>query len=1025
MWFVPKRVGVLAILGIGLIGWGAFFKTLGVGARQARRDLSSSYLTTRWTTENGLPQNSVSAIVQTPDGYLWLGTFGGLARFDGMKFTIFNSGNTPALRSNRITVLHVGRDGVLWIGAETGEITRFHDGAFNFFARIPADATGNKTIRTIYQDRAGSLWVGAEKQGLTRFVGGNPARAEFYDERHGLPPDTVNSVCEDRDGSLWVCATGGLASFQETPEGRGQFTIYLRRDVNDKTNLSDHLIRIRLHPEGGFWLLTQNTLGRFFKGNFTPYLNYSHNRDSVAGLSDQANGDLLFSYSQDRIFRIGQAGESAVTESKLDETKSFTVFSLLEDLEGNLWMGTIGDGLIRLRPRRVRMLNSASGLPDTGGGPVLEDFRGDLWIGTMDGICRLSGGNLTTLLSQAARKQKEGSKIGALYQDRAGNLWIGRDNGLTRHRNGRFTEYPLWGTGFVSAILEDRQGQMWLGTWDGLAQFHDGQVKMYRQSDGLVNNDVKFMLEDRAGALWLGTPLGLSRFQNGAFTNFTTDQGLSNNYVRAIHEDQDGTLWLGTYGGGLNRMRDGRITHITTKHGLLDDFISRILVDDDDHFWLLGNRGVFQVSRRALNEIADGQRQAVTGIVYDATDGMNPSEAQGGFQPAGWRGSDGRFWFPTIRGVAVVDPNLTSRLAPPAIIERVLLDGAELNLRQPIEIPPGKGNLEIHYTGLSLGKPEHVQFSFKLSGLDDESWGNVGGRRTAYFPQLQPGQYTFSVKAFSPDGVWSEREANLHFIVRPPFWRTAWFLALLVMGLAGLMLTGYRWRVALYRARIAQQEAFARQLIETQDHERARIAAELHDGLSQSLVIIKNRALSSLKAPDDHERALEQLREIAEASTHTIDEVREIIYDLHPVQLDRLGLTEAIGEMLGEIAETHGLEISSEFDDINRLLSKDSANNLYRIVQESLNNIIKHAKAEKVAVLLKVHTGSLALTVKDDGQGFVPAETQNHARRGGFGLTGIVERARLLGGESLIESAPGRGTTVSVTLPLKERHGAG
>jgi len=1009
------RVRGLAILGTVLIGWIALFNATDVSAYQAKREVASAFLAIRWTTENGLPQNSVTSIAQTPDGYLWLGTFGGLARFDGIKFTIFNSGNTPALRSNRFTALHASRDGSLWIAGEFGEIMRFRNGEFSYFARIATDAAGNSSIRNIYEDRTGAIWVSAQGRGVTRFVAGNPARAESYDERHGLPLLTVMGVCEDNDGNLWVCALDGLALFREGQEGRaGKFTIHLKRGEGDS------LMRIRPHPDGGLWVLTRNTLNRFHGGVLTPYLNYPYNGKLVAALSETATRDLLFSCSTNQIFQIGRQG--AVTESKLemeskpDGSQLVSAYVLFEDREGNIWMGTIGNGLMRLRRRRVTMLNPAPQRPDASGGPILEDNRGRLWFGTEDGLFSLYAGVPTAHFLRDSLKNQGGWRVGAIYQDRAGDVWFGKADGLARCHDGHFTNYPL--PLFVESILEDRQGQLWFGGWRGLGRLHNGQVTMYGQRDGLPHDDVKFLLEDRAGALWLGTPGGLSRFQDGVFTNYTTSQGLSNNFVRAIHEDQDGALWLGTYGGGLNRMRNGRITHITTKQGLFDDFISRILPGDDDTFWLLGNRGIFQVSRRALNEVADGQRQSVTCVVYDAADGMNPSEGQGGFQPAGWRARDGRLYFPTIRGVAVVDPSLASKLAPPVIIERVLLDGQELNFRQPIEIPPGKGNLEIHYTGLSLGKPERVQFSFKLSG-QNENWVDVGQRRTAYFPQLQPGRYRFSVKALSPDGVWSEREASLAFAVLPPFWRTAWFLSLVAMGVAGLALTGYRWRVAIYRSRIAQQEAFARRLIETQERERGRIAAELHDGLGQSLVIIKRRALLCLDAGEDPGRMTEQVEEIVEASTHAIDEVREVIFDLRPQQLDRLGLTGAVSDLLDRVANVNGWQLTKQLDEVDGLFPKEAENSLFRIVQESLNNASKHAAATHVAVSITRQPDWVELAVQDNGRGFAAEATNKGAERSGFGLRGITERARFLGGLAMVESAPEKGTTVRLKLPVK------
>jgi len=1040
------RINGMAILETILIGWIAFFSATGVSARPAKHEAASPFLITHWTTENGLPQNSVTTIVQTPDGYLWLGTFGGLARFDGVKFTIFNTGNTPALPSNRITALHVGRDGTLWIGAETGEVTRFRDGSFSLFAHLPAGASGSQVILTIYEDRAGALWVGAPALGVTRFVAGDAARTELYDERSGLPSVVVTSVAEDDGGQLWVCTRGGLARFEPAQEGgTGKFNVQLKRTVPDAP------LRISAHPDGGLWMLTQTALHRFYQGRLTLYLNYPYNAVAVAALSQTAGGDLFFGYPGADIFQVGrQVGRvpGAVTKHKLEaakpeQAKIFTVHALCADREGNVWVGTIGDGLLRLSRRRVTMLQPISIHPEAAGGPILEDRRGDLWFGTKAGLSRLSAGTLSTLFTRDALREQGDWSVDALYQDAAGDVWIGKVNGVARYRDGRFTQYVLPGVEVVQAICEDRRGQLWLGTWRGLARFHNESVTIYRQSDGLVNDDVKFIVEDRAGALWIGTPEGLCRFQDGRFTNYTTSTnaggGLSNNYVRAVHEDRDGTLWIGTYGGGLNRLRNGRIAHITTRHGLFDDFISRILEGDDDTFWLLGNRGVFQVSRQALNEVADGARPSLTCVVYDKADGMDPSEGQGGVQPAGWRARDGRLYFPTIRGMAIVDPSLASKLPPPVVIERVLLDGAELDAHRLIEIPPGKGNLEIHYTGLSLSKPEQVQFSFQLSGLS-EHWKDVGQRRTAYFPQLEPGSYRFSVRALSPDGVWSEQAASLAFVVRPPWWRTTWFRAFAAMALTGLVLVGYRWRMAIYQARAERQEAFSRQLIASQEQERKRIAAELHDGLGQNLLTIKNWARMGSKTLPADNAAQPFLAEIADTTALTIDDVRQMAQNLRPSQLERLGLTSTLDYMVRGVARASGIAFTADLDDIDGMLPPEGEINLFRVVQECANNIVKHSGATEAHLNLKRTATGLTLHCEDNGRGFSIAdlgvriadseirnsEVQSNPQSAlpnpqskGFGLRWMQERVNLLGGKMTLRSAPGAGTTIVISIEQK------
>jgi signal transduction histidine kinase/ligand-binding sensor domain-containing protein len=977
-----------------------------VFADQVLSASDSPFLQTHWTTENGLPQNTILAIVQAPDGYLWLATFGGLARFDGLKFTIFNTGNTPALKSNRLTALHLGRDGALWIGAETGEISRFHHGEFRFFAQLTHGAAGERAVHGIYEDRSGTIWVGAGVTGVMRFAGGDPAQSEYYDARQGMPTGQMTSICEDRDGNLWVGALDGLAVFRE-----GKFTTALKFGPAP----SKFLIRIYPHSDGGLWLLTPTSLSRFYTGRLNSLLSFPFNSTLSAGLIEGKAKDLLLCYSMDRIFRLNGG---VATVNKLSQTSGFAVYSMLEDHEGNLWLGSIGNGLIRVQRRRVTMFTSANGLPGGGGGPVLEDQNGGIWIGAPDGLCHLSGGKVTNYFVRGAAKDGKNWMISALHLNQAGDLWIGKDKGIARYRDGRFTEFLHQEVRMVSAIYEDRQGCLWVGTLDGLAQFRDGKVTKYSQRHGLVHDDVKFIMEDRAGALWLGTPGGLSRFQNGVFTNYTTGEGLSNNYVRAIYEDRDGALWLGTYGGGLNRWQNGQIRHLTTKNGLFDDFVSRILVDEKDDFWMLGNRGIFHLRRQVLDDFIAGKSKSVTSTIYNVADGMDPSEGNGGFQPAGWRLRNGRLWFPTIRGMAIVDPAQISSIPSPVAIERVLLDGEELSFRQGVEVPPGKANLEVHYTGLNLGKPEMVQFSFKLHGLHD--WLDVGRRRAAYFTNLAPGRYTFSVKALSPDGIWSEQEASLNIIVRPPFWRTTWFFSLVLMLVVGLALLGYRWRVSQYRQRSAQQEAFARELIVSQERDRQRIAAEIHDGLGQSLIIIKRRAMIGLDGGNDPERLQEHLREIAEASDHAIDEVREAIFDLRPLQLDRLGLTGAISDLLSRMADTHGWRLTRHLDELDGVFTKEAENSLFRVVQEAINNISKHAEATEVALSLNRWAEAVELVILDNGRGFITGSAASEPARGGFGLRGIVERTRLLGGQAVIESKPGKGTEIRLRLPLSK-----
>jgi len=408
-------------------------------------------------------------------------------------------------------------------------------------------------------------------------------------------------------------------------------------------------------------------------------------------------------------------------------------------------------------------------------------------------------------------------------------------------------------------------------------------------------------------------------------------------------------------------------------------------------------------------------------MAFGKQDGMLNSECNGGRQPAGFVAEDGKLWFPTMGGVAVIDPEAArvNSLSPPVMIESVKLERGLIDFSRGVTVAPGQRDLEIAYTGLSFVKPEQVKFKYRLEGLDTE-WIDVGTRRVAYFPNLPPGGYTFRVIAANSDGVWNDDGAALRIVVEAPFYRTGWFNALAALSLAAAGLLAYRARIAKLQRRQEEQAAFSQRLIESQEIERKRIAAELHDGLGQNLLVIKNRALLGLLAPEDQNRAVEQLGEISTAVSQTLDEVRQIAANLHPYQLDRLGLTKAIEAMIRKVAAAAPIKFSAEVDNIDGLFAPRAEINLYRIVQESLNNVVKHSAAAEAAVAIRRDGGHVAITVRDNGRGFVVESARNIGPlKQGFGLAGMAERARMLGGDYAIHSAPGEGTTVMLIIDLK------
>jgi signal transduction histidine kinase/ligand-binding sensor domain-containing protein len=917
------------------------------------------------------------------------------------------------------------RSGVLWIATQHGGLSKYVAGRVTTYRTSEGLPTDN--IERIHADRQANIWLGTAV-GLIRYDG---ARFTTFTVADGLPANHIRAIAADDAGRLWVGTDRGLACYAE-----GRFTTLTTRD-----GLPDDQVRDLLAArDGSLWVATLDGLARRRAGKMRVYTTDDGlPSNTVLRLHEGHGGQIWIGTPAGIASLTLKPAEQVVALDAHDGLSDNETRALLEDREGNLWVGTLTGGLNRLKKRQLTAYGREEGLPGDTVVPIAEDSEGSIWIGmTCGGLVRYRDGRFTTF---AASDGLPNDCVWSLYPDPDGTLWIGTwGGGLTRRdRDGRFATYTAANSALpndeVLAIFRDRRGSLWIGTTAGLVRFRDGEFTVFRQKDGLVHDDVRFITEDREGAIWIGTTSGASRYMGGTFTNYTTANGLSANFVRAIHQTDDGTMWFGTYGGGLDRLAHGRFTHITVRQGMFENVVSRILEDRHGNFWMTGNKGIARVRRAELDDLAHGRIASITSVAFGVGDGMTTSECNGGGQPAGWQGRDGRLWIPTARGVVMLDPQriALSEVVPPVVIEQVLVDRVNRDMRAPIGVPAGPGALEIHYTGLSFTAPEYLRFRFRLTGFEGD-WTDAGTRRTAYYSHLPAGDYTFQVMAANREGVWDESAvAALKFSVLPPFYQTWWFTPLLAAVAGGLLFVAHERRVRrLKRARI-EQEAFSQQLIESQEADRKRIAAELHDSLSQTLVVIKNRALLSLQAPDDHEKALEQIDEIAAAATHAIDEVREISYNLRPYHLDRLGLTNAIDVMIDKVSSGQGPRFTRALDPLDGAFPKPAEINVYRIVQEGVTNIVKHSGASEASVTIERGPREVVITLRDNGCGFVrdgrrgspaPGSIEGHgAAPSGFGLIGMAERARLLGGELVIDSTPGAGSTVRLTIGVSHSDG--
>ena len=948
---------------------------------------TAQYHLDHWTTDDGLPQNSIRSITQTRDGYLWMTTFDGLVRFNGVQFKVFDKSNTRGLSTNRFTAVYEDTQGTLWAGTGDGGLTRYRDGRFTSYT--PADGAPAGEVLAFAPDLKGELLIriGAGQFYLRegKFISAPP---EYGTKTHYLAPSRTEwtigphetkqlkdggtidypltlsipegvSPYEDSKGNLWIGDKSGVYSLRD-----GQITRFSKKDGVPAS--------VVLRPyceddEGGVWFAA-DPLARFKDGKFTSY-----GKDSALG--------------------------------------GLSISSLFKDREGTIWIGT-SRGLFRLAKQFITGYSTANGLLDREVYPILQSRNGDIWVGSILGLSRFRDGVFHNTPLPASY-----NVVQALGEDNTGGLWVGIVGGLLlRHENGRLINLSgLVQKAIVSTILTDRGGDVWVGSERGLFRFREGRViAHYTTKEGLPSDDVTVIHEDHQGALWIATSGNLSRFEEGRFVTYAMSDGLATNHIRSIYEDQEGTFWIGTYDDGLRRFRDGRFFSYRMEHGLFNNGVFQILEDRHGSFWISCNKGIYRVSRRELNDFADGKISRINSVAYGKRDGMLNSECNGGRLPAGIIARDGKFWFPTQAGVAVIDPEAVyvNPDAPPVLIESVTLERNPIDFQHGITVQPGQRGLEISYTGLSYIKSDQIRFKYKLEGMDTD-WIDAGTRRVAYFPYPPPGNYTFRVIAANSDGVWNNTGASINLVVRAPFWRRWWFLLLCigsVMAIGTFIVMG---RVARLKRRQAEREAFSQRLIESQEAERKRLAGELHDSLGQNLLMVKSFAQIGLNSLAEGKSAREHLTGISEMTSLALDEVHEIARNLRPHQLERLGLTRTIEQMVRHASDSTDIDFITQIDDIDALLSKASEINLYRVVQECVNNVLKHSAAANCWLTIKRTATGAQILCKDNGKGFDPEATSHE---NGIGLIDIAERVRMLGGRYTRESAPGKGVTIRITI---------
>lgn len=950
----------------------------------------TQYVHTKWGTDDGLPQSSVTKILETKDGYLWVGTQAGIARFDGARFTVFDHTNTPSLYDDFISDLAEDRQGTLWIATTHGGATYFKNGLFSHLRSV-----GSRAALTLAADPDGSMWIGGYG-GLTHIDNGKVIR--IYTSADGLSGDPIKRLLVGKDGSLWIASAGGLDRMVDD-----KILSYSTKDGLPSNDVAD----LYFDANDTLWVRTQNAgLSRWVHDRFIPWKRQGIPGGDIRNVLEDRHGNFWFASAAEGLFRVD--GRRTSRFRAIDGLSSDDVACLYEDRRGNLWVGTHGGGLDRFRDGSFTTYSKEEGLATDFSWSLIEDHLGAIWITTAAGLNRVSGNRIHVFT--AADGLAGGTT--SLWEDHARTLWVATSaDGLFQRVGERFAQTLTTRDGtpayMISGVLEDSQRKLWISTrGGGLARYSNGKVRVYSTADGLSTNSLFAMAEGREGTLWIGTNGGLNSIQGGRIKSYATNKAIADAWVISLYFDSADTLWIGTVGRGLYRFKDGLFRQYSAQQGLPDVTVNSILEDAATNLWIGSNKGIFRISRQDLDAVAAGTKQAVEPLIFGKADGMKGSDTIAGSQPSGWRARDGRLWFPTSRGVVVVDPARLSLndLPPVARIEEMVADQSPVDLTAPLQLAPGTQRLEIRYTAPNLSAPERMQFRYRLDGFD-EQWVKGGAQRLAQYTNLPPGHYTFHVGASAETGRWSLQEATLSFELRPRFHQSWWFRVLYGLAAISLLWGAYRLRVNWLHARAAVLE------------ERQRIAGEIHDSLAQGLsgiVFQTEAALISMKrAPEMTAAHLISARDLAKSS---LDEARYSVWDLAPPSLEHKDLAESLSFMARQLAQGRVAELNVHSSGVAWALRPEAKHHLVLIAQEAISNAIQHGNARTISIELAQATSALHLVVWDDGTGFAAgSEAQQPAR--GYGMRNMRQRAEHLGAKLTVTSDLGQGVRVSLYLP--------
>jgi signal transduction histidine kinase/ligand-binding sensor domain-containing protein len=982
---------LLALLAAGTL-------PLSAPAQSVSVPISSDYLVKVFQRDDGLPHNTISAIVQAGDGYLWIGSHEGLAKFDGLKFTIYSAPETSGLESDHVDCLAAAQDGSVWIGLERGGIARWYEEQFEMVSPLSAYTNTISTITPYGQD---AFWAGLTFGRMDHWSKGS---LKVLDSQHGLPAQGRVFSQIDSDGRLWFASDNSFGYFEND--------ICVPLITN-----SLEYFRIARHSDEGIWMVRKGEL-QHIKADFELATYESTTLTSLIELGDSGI-EVIYEDSTGALW-LGTRGNGLYIFSdgklaRVPVSHDF-ILSICEDQEGDIWVGTWGGGLNRLHRKLLQVYNADTGLPNSLLLSLCEDNDGSIWIASRSSPPVSIPPDRTRPVSQ--RRGWGTAPASVLCRDYTGGIWLAaQEKGLFHWKNGAYADHGFHGV-FIFSLFQDSKTNLWIGTLKhGLFELQPGGTPRRMGNEKMM--EITVITEDQAGTMWVGTQQGtLHRRKSGeaGFTEFGAAEGLPWQKAQTIFCDGPDSLWIGTRGGGLVRFKNGRFKAIKHAQGIPDDDIRQIIADNSDGMWIGTSQGLFRAGKDDLEQAANNPDYAVECVFLGTSFGLNNFEFQEGFRNSVLKTRDGNLWFATTRGAVEVNParNIFDSSPPPVLIEGIFVDGKPLPIRQAaaVEIPSGSGRVEITYTALSFSAPENVRFRHRLENLDN-NWMEDGERRSVTYFRMPPGDYRFRVIARGSSGIWNQVGANIAFTVKPTIWETVWFRVAVIA--ASVLVVGATVRITLLR-RIRRR---VRELEQANalENERRRIARDMHDELGASLTrlsLMSEQVRRDPRLDPEVSPKVERISETATEVAHTLD---QIVWSVNPGNDTLERLIGYLSHHSAEFLSSTSIRLTQELPELatEQIVNSDVRHQLFLSFKEALNNAVKHSGATEIKLRIRLDQQMLSISVEDNGKGFdVPA-----AEGKGEGLTTLRSRLVPLGGSCRLESAPGKGTRVILELPLQ------